>query len=136
MQVPDTPEGLFEQLAESSLREVYPSYDVLKPRHQKLIRVLHTELTKGELSDMAFADMVCFILSLWRSFNSGAAEANRDRIEAEDEIDTEWITATDHYARLDQYLNTLLTLTRELPSPEYTVGDDPSTYLLMGPGDL
>lgn len=117
MQVPDTPEGLFEQLAESSLREVYPSYDTLKPRHQKLIRVLHTELTKGELTDMAFADMVCFILSLWRSFNSGAAEANQDRIEAEDEIDTEWIEATDHYARLDQYLRTLLTLTRELPCP-------------------
>ena len=89
MQIPDSPEALFEELADSSIRELYPRYDELEPRNQKLVRLLHTELTKGELCDRTFQQFVGFILVLWRSFNTSVLLHNAQLIDSEDEIDTE-----------------------------------------------
>lgn len=33
MQIPDTPEELFERLSDNSVREIFANYDELKPRH-------------------------------------------------------------------------------------------------------
>lgn len=121
MQIPDTPEALFEALAEPSLRELYPRFDELEPRNQKLVRLLHTELTKGELTDRTFQQFVGFVLVLWRSFNNSVMVANAVRLDEEDEIDTEWLDAACHLARMDQYLLTLLNSLELLP------GDDPSS---------
>lgn len=136
MQIPDTPEALFEALADSSLREMYPRYDELEPRNQKLIRLLHTELTKGELCDRTFQQFVGFVLVLWRSFNQSVLISNAVRIETEDEIDTEWVDAATHLARLDQYLISLLVALEALPGGDEGGDRDPTklSYLLSDMG--
>lgn len=137
MSVPDTPEALFELLAEPTLRQLFPTFDVLQPRNQKLIRLLHTELTKGQLTDAAFTDLVGLLLSLWQSFNHAALIANQERLDAEDEIDTAWVDAACSLTRLDQYLLGLLASLRSLPdTPTPEDGQDlTNQYLFHGPGD-
>lgn len=132
MRIPDTPEALFEALADSSIRELYPRYDELEPRNQKLVRLLHTELTKGELSDRTFQQFVGFVLVLWRSFNQSVLISNAIRLETEDEIDTEWVDAATHLARMDQYLIQLLVALEPLPGSDEDGDRDPTTlrYLL------
>lgn len=137
MQIPDTPEALFEQLAEPSLREMFPKYDSLSPRNQKMVRLLHTELTKGELTDRTFLEFVGFTLVLWRSFNYSAICANQHLIDSEDEIDTDWVDAATQLARLDQFLCGLLSALDAMPGLEDDT-DDPAPsnrYLIRGPGD-
>lgn len=137
MSVPDTPEALFELLAEPTLRQLFPNFDVLQPRNQKLIRLLHTELTKGQLTDAAFTDLVGLLLSLWQSFNHAALIANQERLDAEDEIDCAWVDAACSLTRLDQYLLGLLASLRSLPdTPTPEDGQDlTNQYLFHGPGD-
>ena len=137
MSVPDTPEALFEQLAEPTLRQLFPNFDVLQPRNQKLIRLLHTELTKGQLTDAAFTDLVGLLLTLWQNFNHAALIANQDRMDAEDEIDTDWVDAACTLTRLDQHLLGLLNSLRSLPGALTPEDDNDITnqYLLSGPGD-
>lgn len=137
MDIPATPEALFEALAEPSLREVFPAYDKLKPRNQKMVKLLHTELTKGELSDATFLEFSAFIAVLWRQFNGAALNARQQQIETEDEIDTDWVDAAVHLARMDQYLNSLLGLLETMPGQDGEAGERccDSHYLLQGPGD-
>jgi hypothetical protein len=132
MQIPDSPEALFEVLADSSLRELYPRFDELEPRNQKMVRLLHTELTKGELTDHTFQQFVGFVLVLWRSFNHSVLISNALRIETEDEIDTDWVDAATHLARLDQYLIGLLATLESLPGldPDSDKGPSDTRYLL------
>lgn len=136
MQIPDSPEALFEALADSSIRELYPRYDELEPRNQKLVRLLHTELTKGELCDRTFQQFVGFVLVLWRSFNTSVLLHNAQLIDSEDEIDTEWVDAATHLARMDQYLLNLLVALEPLPGLDSDDDRDPTTlrYLLRGRG--
>jgi hypothetical protein len=136
MQIPDSPEALFEALADSSIRELYPRYDELEPRNQKLVRLLHTELTKGELCDRTFQQFVGFVLVLWRSFNTSVLLNNAQLIDSEDEIDTEWVDAATHLARMDQYLLNLLVALEPLPGLDSDDDRDPTTlrYLLRGRG--
>ena len=136
MQIPDSPEALFEALADSSIRELYPRYDELEPRNQKLVRLLHTELTKGELCDRTFQQFVGFILVLWRSFNTSVLLHNAQLIDSEDEIDTEWVDAATHLARMDQYLLNLLVALESLPEGDSDDDRDPTTlrYLLRDRG--
>ncbi len=132
MQIPDSPEALFEALAEPSLRELYPRFDHLAPRNQKLIRLLHTELTKGELSDRTFQQFVGFVLVLWRSFNNSVLLNNAFRLETEDEIDTEWVDSAAHLARMDQFLISLLNQLETLPGVDPDADKSPCDmqYLL------
>ena len=136
MQIPDSPEALFEALADSSIRDLYPRYDELEPRNQKLVRLLHTELTKGELCDRTFQQFVGFVLVLWRSFNTSVLLNNAQLIDSEDEIDTEWVDAATHLARMDQYLLNLLVALEPLPGLDSDDDRDPTTlrYLLRGRG--
>lgn len=137
MDVPESPEALFEMLSEPSLRQVFPRYDELVPRNQKLIRLLHTELTKGELTDRTFTEFVGFVTVLWRSFNQSALQAKLDQFAEADEIDDEWINQLNHLSRTDQFLTGLVTYLDALPG----LGDGEedqtcdSRYLLRGPGD-
>jgi hypothetical protein len=135
--IPATPEALFEALAEPSLREIFPSYDQLKPRNQKLVKLLHTELTKGELTDYAFLEFIAFIAVLWRQFNGAALAAREEQIETEYEIDTHWVNAAIHLARMDQFLNALLKQLEAMPGQDGEIGSRScdSQYLLQGPGD-
>lgn len=132
MQVPSTPEELFEQLAEPELQRLYPDFTSLKPRTQKIMRLLHTELVKGELTDNVFVEIVGFTLSLWRQFNGAALKARLHQIDSEDEIDTDWVDAGFHLTRLDQFINGMLNDLDMLPDPP-EVGE--SLYLLQGPGE-
>jgi hypothetical protein len=137
MSIPDTPEALFEQLAEPTLRQLFPHYDAMRPRNQKLVRLLHTELTKGQLTDAAFSELVGLMLVLWRNFNHAALVANQERLDSEDEIDTDWVDAASSLTRLDQYLAGLLAALHALP--EFPTPEDGSDltnqYLFHGPGD-
>ena len=131
MQIPDSLEALFEALADSSIRDLYPRYDELEPRNQKLVRLLHTELTKGELCDRTFQQFVGFILVLWRSFNTSVLLHNAQLIDSEDEIDTEWVDAATHLARMDQYLLNLLVALESLPEGDSDDDRDPTTLRYM-----
>jgi hypothetical protein len=122
MQIPDTPEQLFEELAEPTLRELFPTYDQLVPRNQKLIRLLHTELTKGTLSDATFQQFVGFIVLLWRSFNAGAMQRNDARLDEQDDIDGDWIEAARGHHRIDQFLTSLLVLLETMPPEDGGAG--------------
>jgi len=137
MDVPESPEALFEMLSEPSLRHVFPRYDELVPRNQKLIRLLHTELTKGELTDRTFTEFVGFVTVLWRSFNQSALQAKLDQFAEADEIDDEWINQLNHLSRTDQFLTGLVAYLEALPGLDG--GEDEqicdSRYLLRGPGD-
>ena len=137
MDIPATPEALFEALAEPSLREVFPAFDRLKPRNQKLVKLLHTELTKGELTDHTLLEFVAFIAVLWRQFNGAALQSRQEQIEVEDEIDTDWVDAAVHLARMDQFLNALLRQLESMPGQDGEIGERScdSQYLLQGPGD-
>lgn len=138
MDIPDTPEGLFEALAEPTIRHLFPNFDALLPRNQKLLRLLHTEMTKGELTDTTFQEFLGFTVVLWRSFNQAALEGNEDLIATEPEIDTDWVDTAIHLARMDQYLHGVLTLLSQLPGREQDTHKliRNAQYLLQGPGDF
>jgi len=128
MPVPNTPEALFEHLSNSSVRDMFANYDQLKPRHRKLIDVLHTELTKGELSDAAFMDCICFITVLWRCFNNTACIQINRLIDDNSEIDPAWIHQALEIAKVAQFVHTLLNAYDA--APDLTELADESTYHL------
>ena len=128
MQIPDNPEALFDQLSDSSVREIFPNYDSLRPRHRKLVHLLHTELTKGELSDASFMDTIAFITVLWRCFNRTACLQMEQLIENNDELETQWINSALDYARVEQFIDSCMNLYDS--APDLTELDGESTYHL------
>lgn len=126
MQIPDSPEALFERLSDSNVREMFPNFDALRPRHRKLVHLLHTELTKGELSDAAFMDSIAFITQLWRCFNRTACLQIEKLIDAHDELEPGWINAALDYARVNQFIDSCLNLYDA--APDFTKLDGESTY--------
>lgn len=135
MSIPDTPEALFEQLGETSLHVMYPHFEDLSPRHQKLLRFLHTELTKGQLTDATFLDSLSFITMIWLQFNSNAQGLNHQRIVCEPEIDTDWVRSAEHFAAMETYLTSLLAVIRLIPGGLDEHLQRPHRYVLQGPGD-
>ena len=137
MHIPDSPEALFEALTEPLLEELYPNFETLKPRNQKLIRLLHTELTKGELTDNTFQEFVGFVLVLWRSFNRSALLSTQQLLATEDEIDTDWVDDATQLARMDQYLSVLLAALEALPAPpaDPDARDPSNRYLIRETGE-
>lgn len=113
--IPDSPEELFEQLAEPTLRELFPTFDELRPVSQKLVRLLHTELTKGELNDGCFQGLVGLLLTLWRRFNGIAMERLDETIATEDDLEEDWITSATAFHRTDQFLAGMLILLETMP---------------------
>lgn len=126
MPIPNTPEALFEHLSDSSVRDMFANYDQLEPRHRKLIHLLHTELTKGELSDAAFMDCIAFITTLWRCFNNTASVQIQRYIEDSDEIEPAWIQSALEYAKVSQFIFSLLNLYDA--APDLTELEGESTY--------
>jgi len=118
MFTPDSPEALFEALCEPAIAEFYPDFDELKPRNQKLIRLLHTELIKGELTDVTFQEFVGFTLLLWRGFNGSVLMGDLNQIDTEDEIDTEWVGSAIQRSRTEQFVGSLLALLDTMPGTE------------------
>jgi hypothetical protein len=126
MQIPDTPEALFEHLSDSNVREMFSNYDALRPRHRKLVHLLHTELTKGELSDASFMDTIVFITQLWRCFNRTACLQIEQLLDDNDELETRWINAALDYARVAQFIEACLNLYDA--APDFTELNGESTY--------
>lgn len=137
MEIPATPEALFEALGEPTLREVFPQFDQLKPRGQKLIKLLHTELTKGDLCDLTFQELTALVLMAWQGFNGAAFNARQEQIDSEDEIDTDWVDSAIHLGRIDQFVHGLLTQLHTMPGAEGESGSRQceNSFLLSGPGD-
>ncbi len=134
MAIPDTPQALIEGSSEATLTILHKGFDTLEPRDQRLVRLVHAELLKGELSDTAFAQMLTTIVNTWRSLSSTALAASYDRVESEDEIDTDWIDAIAHFTRMDQYQNHLLTAIAENPGVPVEAPQS-GRYTIQGPGD-
>lgn len=128
MQIPDTPEELFERLSDNSVREIFANYDDLKPRHRKLVHLFHTELTKGKLTDAAFLDSLAFITVLWRCFNATAMYHVEQLIEESDDIDTAWVQAAIDYGKVAQFIHAILNLYDA--TPDLTELEDTTTYHL------
>lgn len=136
--IPDTPEQLFEQLSEPTLRELFPTFDELPARNQKLVRLIHTELVKGELSDATFQAFAGFILLLWRQFNLGAMQRIDQLLDENDDIESSWIAQANALHRMDQYLRGVFAALEAMPPED----DDPedaiagNQYLLRRPEDF
>lgn len=131
MQIPDTPEQLFEELSEPTLRQLFPAFDKMSAAGQKLIRLLHTELTKGELGDDTFHQLVTLTVLTWRTFNRGALSRNDRRLFSQEDIDEEWILEGEALHRMDQYLAAVLAVMSSMPTEddETSLGA-PNRYLI------
>lgn len=127
MQIPDTPELLFESLSDGTVRELFPNYDSLLPAQRKIVQIIHTELTKGQLSDQTFMQTIGLITQLWGCFNRTACLQMERLIESHDEIDPHWIHAALDYARVNQFIDSCLNLYDS--APDLTeLDDDENTY--------
>lgn len=134
MAIPDTPHALIEGSSEATLTILHKGYDALTSRDQRLVRLVHAELLKGELSDTAFAQMLTTIVNTWQALSSTALAATYERIESEDEIDTDWIDAIAHFTRMDQYQQHLLAAIGENPGVPAEAPQS-GRYTIQGPGD-
>ena len=126
MQIPDTPEELFERLSDSSVRDIFSNYDELKPRHRKLVHLFHTELTKGNLSDAVFLDSLAFITVLWRCFNATAIHQIEKLIYDNYDIYTAWVQAAIDYGKVAQFIHSILNLYDA--TPDLSELEDTTTY--------
>lgn len=127
MQIPDTPERLFESLSDDTVRELFPNFDSLLPPQRKLVQIIHTELTKGQLSDRTFMQTIGLITHLWGCFNRTACIQIERLIESHDEIDPAWINASLDYARVNQFIDSCLNLYDS--APDFTeLADSDNTY--------
>ena len=115
MQIPDTPEQLFESLSDDTVRELFPNFDSLLPPQRKIVQIIHTELTKGQLSDQTFMQTIGLITHLWGCFNRTACIQIERLIESHDEIDPAWINASLDYARVNQFIDSCLNLYDSAP---------------------
>lgn len=127
MQIPDTPEQLFESLSDDTARELFPNFDSLLPPQRKIVQIIHTELTKGQLSDRTFMQTIGLITHLWGCFNRTACIQIEHLIESHDEIDSAWINASLDYARVNQFIDSCLNLYDS--APDFTeIADSDNTY--------
>lgn len=134
MEIPDSPEQLLEALSEQSVRELFPSYDELQPRNQSLMKLIHRQLTSGDLTDAVFAEMVVLIFCVWRSFNLSALKSNHSKLDESEEIDETWIDTNEHLTRMDQFLLTSISSLNMMPSPPETDENNPfNQYILNWP---
>lgn len=135
MDIPDTPQALLEASSSATLRLLHPEYDALHARDQRLVRLIQAELLQGALSDDAFASMLTTVLRVQQHLVHTADASVHFAIEASDTVETEWIDAVEHFARMQHYAATVLHLISEHPGvrdPEGASGH----YRLYGPGDV
>lgn len=108
MTIPDSPEQLFEQLTETSVHALYPNYNALKPRHRKLLNLLHCEMIKGEPGVPAIYDSLLFIAVFWDRLNEDAHMICKEQILASDEVDLKWVRQLEACAEISQFIRSLL----------------------------
>ena len=135
MNIPDTPQALLEASSPATLRLLHPEYDDLPERDQRLVRLVQAELLQGRLSDTAFAAMLTTVLRVQQHLIHTADASVHFAIEVSDTVETEWIDAVKHFARMQHYAATVLHLISEHPGvrdPESVSGH----YRLYGPGDV
>lgn len=134
MDIPDTPQALLEASSSATLKLLHPEYDALHARDQRLVRLIQAELLQGALSDDAFASMLTTVLAVQLHLISTADSSLHHALEVNDTIETEWIGAAAHFARMQQYAAMVLHLISEHPGacdPESASGH----YRIYGPGD-
>ena len=138
MQIPDTPEQFIETLGAQSIGQVFPQYEKLPIHYQKLLRIIHAELTKGQLNDQVLQGMLLCVLATWRDLNDRAVTQLRSIIQESEDVDTEWFDFYSHLGRIDNYLAILMSVVEKLPAlTSEETPDHPITshYRLRGPGD-
>lgn len=134
---PSTPEELFAQLAEPSLRQVFPQFESLPLMQQRLLRILNVEIVAGRLSDATLRDLTRFLVATWRSLNRSALEHMDAAIEDAELLDDECIGASQALHRMDQHLLALQALlsTTPLDDGPDRPGPQPTVYQLSSPED-
>lgn len=132
--VPDTPEALFAQLSETSLHLFYPEFDSLTTRQQKLIRMLHTELTTGQLNDASFTETLLIVVAVWNRFNNLAQCMVRDELDESEVVTPANIRALEHFSRMEQHHTMLRSSIYNVPTGYDSSGQSPR-YAIRGPGD-
>ena len=114
MNIPDTPEQLFEQLGDETIRELFPNFERLSPTQRKIVQVFHTELTKGQLNDETFMETISLSMHLWGYFNRAACLQLSDLVESttnhRNEVSIELITSHFDAARVKQFIDACLNL--------------------------
>ena len=122
MQIPDSPEQLFEAMASETVREVFPSFDSLAPFQQKIVHILHTAMVKGELSDVALAHTIYLTTELWSLCNNAACLAMAQFINANDTLSVEIIEANADIARINQFIESCRNLHDAAPECIESIG--------------
>jgi hypothetical protein len=133
MEIPNTPEELFEKLSDSSIREIFPNFDKLLPTQRKIVQIFHTELTKGELSDQTFLQTITLVTHLWGCYNRTACMQIEQLIESNSEIEAAWIHASTDYARVNQFIESCVNLYDAAPDCTELNGGE-NTYHLRYTG--
>lgn len=112
---PDTPDALVEAATHTSLRILYPEYDDLNHRQQKLLRLLHVELAAGQLNDATLIDTLLLVLGVWRRFSAVAHAHLEESVAESPTFESDWIPHFEHFARLTQYLRSVELAVRSYP---------------------
>jgi hypothetical protein len=116
MNIPDTPEQLFEQLGDETIRELFPNFDSLSSTQRKIVQVFHTELTKGQLNDETFMETISLSTHLWGYFNRAACLQLLDLVESNrDEVSIECVNSHTAAARVNQFIDACLNLYDAVP---------------------
>lgn len=122
--VPSTPDQLFDMVGEPTLRSIFPNYDRLPPLLQKLVRLVHTELVTGNLTDVDMKALCMLSLSIWRSLAVLQIDTLDDMLFGEPP-DNEGATLTNYTdaIRLEQTLTSTIACLSVAPVTE--TQDDP-----------
>lgn len=104
---PDTPDALVEAATHTSLHILYPEYDELNHRQQKLLRLLHVELASGQLNDAALIDTLLMVTRVWRRFSDVAHVHLEESVAESPTFNSEWLSHFEHFAAVSQYLRSV-----------------------------
>lgn len=107
MNIPDSPEALFEDLGSRFLKD--SDLSKLHPLSQKVARAVFTSLVKGELNDLAFLESMVTLAMIWRDLNGNNGhtminEFRKSRLKP----DLEDIASLIVSSRIDQQLSGIL----------------------------
>lgn len=122
MQIPDSPEELFEAIASETVRQAFPSFDSLAPFQQKIVHILHTAMIKGELSDLALAHTIYLTTELWSICNDAACLTITKLIESNDTLSIGLIEANADIARINQFIESCRNLHDAAPECIEAIG--------------
>lgn len=105
--IPDSPADLIKYHTEARAREYFDSFDQFSPVMQQQAQLLTNIGMSGELSDLAFREIITVSIAFWRDCNQ--ARFHEQTGEGGD------LKECFRSAQIDQFLNTSLVALQGLP---------------------